>query len=203
MDSIKTLETKAQMNIVPGNFPTLRVIRGGLFSVAPREHNWAFIDMQNLFKGVKEQGGKIDWKRFRIFLKDNYCVEKAVLFMGYIPQNEWLYQKLYKAGFEIEFRVVKQINNGKIDGGNIDADLTGYMMDNKREYTQALVIADDGDYRNTILSLKKQNKLKLIISSHTLKNTAKFIRDAVGDSMIVSIHSLRNIISYPASGNNI
>ena len=74
--------------------------------------NWAFIDMQNLYKGIKEKGWKINWKLFRQFLEQKYAVTKAVVFMGYIKENAGLYLCLKNAGFIIEFRKVNCLNNG-------------------------------------------------------------------------------------------
>ena len=57
---------------------------------------YAFIDSQNLNLGVRDQGWKLDFGRFRVYLKDKYKVEEAFLFIGYIPQNRNLYDSLKK-----------------------------------------------------------------------------------------------------------
>ena len=69
-----------------------------------RETNYAFIDSQNLNLGIREQGWKIDFKRFRVYLKEKYGVEKAYLFIGYMPQNVDMYAALQDAGFICIFR---------------------------------------------------------------------------------------------------
>ena len=51
-------------------------------------NNFAFIDSQNLNLGIRSQGWKLDFARFRIYLKDKYKVTKAFLFIGYIPTNK-------------------------------------------------------------------------------------------------------------------
>ncbi len=51
---------------------------------------YAFIDSQNINLGVKSLGWNLDFKRFRIYLKDKYKVEKAFLFLGYIKENDKL-----------------------------------------------------------------------------------------------------------------
>ena len=130
--------------------------------------NWCFIDMQNLCKGVQSKGWRIDWKQFREYLSKYYQVTQAILFMGYLHSSAGFYYKLRKSGFKLEFRPVRQLSNGVIDGGNIDADLAASVMDNKNEYSQAIIIADDSDYYNTIRSLTRQNKLKAVISTHSL-----------------------------------
>ena len=50
--------------------------------------NSAFIDSQNVNLGFQALGWKLDWRRFRVYLREKYGVEKAFLFIGCIPQNE-------------------------------------------------------------------------------------------------------------------
>jgi NYN domain len=161
----------------------------------PQEKNWAFIDIQNLYKGIKERGWDINWKSFRKNLCERHNVVKAVVFIGFVRRYQWLYKQLEQAGFVLEFREVIELANGKIEGGNVDADLASYVMDFKTEYSKAIIIADDGDYCRTIKSLNRQNKLKLIISSHLIANTSFLIKQAVQPNMLISIHGLRNQIA--------
>ena len=53
--------------------------------------NYAFIDSQNLNLAIRAQGWKLDFARFRVYLRDKYKVEKAFLFIGYVSGNERLY----------------------------------------------------------------------------------------------------------------
>ena len=46
--------------------------------------NYAFIDSQNLNLGVNKQKWKLDFLKFRKFLRDEYNVGKAFLFIGFI-----------------------------------------------------------------------------------------------------------------------
>lgn len=157
-------------------------------------NNWAFIDMQNLYKGIKDRGWKIKWELFRQQLNEKFSVSKAIGFLGFVPENRYLYKQLRNAGFILEFRRVQRLSDGTIIGGNVDADLASYVMDYKMNYDKAIVVADDGDYCRTLRSLKKQNKLKMVISSHVLKETSQLLIDEIGRNNIVSIHSLRNYI---------
>lgn len=159
------------------------------------EKNWVFIDMQNIFKAIQKKGWRIDWRLFRQYLKKNYNVTKAIVFMGYIKENEGFYNYLRSAGYALEFREVKKLNDGKIDGGNCDADLTAYAMDNKDEYEKAIIIADDGDYCRTIESLIRQNKFELMISSHSINNTSNLIKKIALKS-IISIEDIKPFIEF-------
>jgi hypothetical protein len=56
--------------------------------------NYAFIDSQNLNLSVKDQGWRLDYKRFRRYLQDKYGVAKAFVFIGYMPTQQALYTAL-------------------------------------------------------------------------------------------------------------
>jgi hypothetical protein len=59
-----------------------------------KANNYAFIDSQNVNLAIRDQGWKLDWKRFRIYLKEKYGVTKAFLFIhlylqAYIETARW------------------------------------------------------------------------------------------------------------------
>ncbi|MFH1749423.1 MAG: hypothetical protein ABH837_00765, partial [bacterium] len=59
---------------------------------------YAFIDSQNLNLAIKDMGWQLDFRRFRIYLKDKFKVEKAYIFIGYVKKNESLYTNLRRFG---------------------------------------------------------------------------------------------------------
>lgn len=61
--------------------------------------NYAFIDSQNLNLGVQKIGWKMDWHKFRLWLSEKYGVTQAFMFIGYMPDNESLYEQMYAHGF--------------------------------------------------------------------------------------------------------
>src|SRR5689334_15195409 len=62
---------------------------------------YAFIDSQNLNVGTQKFGWKMNWAKFRKFLADEYGVTKAFMFIGYIPENESLYEQMHDAGYMV------------------------------------------------------------------------------------------------------
>src|SRR3989344_7012142 len=88
---------------------------------------YAFIDSQNLNLGIRSQGWQLDFKRFRVYLKDKYNVKKAFLFIGYLPKNRNLYNYLQSSGYELVFKTSVKDNNGK-HKGNVDAELIVWTM---------------------------------------------------------------------------
>lgn len=65
------------------------------------ERVFAFIDSQNLNLGVQKFGWKLDWRKFRQFLADQYGVTRAFMFIGYIPENEALYEQMHDSGYAV------------------------------------------------------------------------------------------------------
>lgn len=57
--------------------------------------NVAYIDNTNLHKGTEAEGFIIDYKKFRIYLKEKLAVKTAYIFIGYVPGNEERYRKFY------------------------------------------------------------------------------------------------------------
>ncbi len=55
--------------------------------------NYAFIDAQNLHLGSKDAGLDINYRKLRVYLKDKYNVDRAYLFMGYMPQYADIYSE--------------------------------------------------------------------------------------------------------------
>ena len=126
---------------------------------------YAFIDSQNLNLGVKSQGWKLDFKKFRIFLGEKYGVKKAFLFIGYIPTNRKLYDYLKKSDYNIIFKpVLKPTKHKKAKvKGNVDAELVLYTMIEFLNYDKAIIVSGDGDFYCLADYLTKKDKLKKII----------------------------------------
>lgn len=127
--------------------------------------NYAFIDGQNLYKGIKELGWKLDFVKFRIYLNEKYAVKKAYIFIGYIKQNQPLYKSLKRWGYILIFKLILQDRNKKIKG-NCDADLVLQAMIDYKKYNKAVIVTSDGDFYRLIKYLKKKRKLEKVLSSH-------------------------------------
>jgi Protein of unknown function DUF88. len=134
---------------------------------------YAFIDSQNLNLSVQNdkfdsvsgeliyRGWKLDFKRFLVYLKDKFKVEKAYLFIGFVPGNESLYKALQEDGYILIFKPTLKFTKGneKIIKGNVDAELILHTMIEFPNFSKAIIIAGDGDYYCLIEYLEKQNKL--------------------------------------------
>jgi len=123
-----------------------------------RLNNYAFIDSQNLNLSITNLGWKLDFRRFRVYLKDRYKVTKAFLFIGYIKANEGMYKSLRSAGYRIIFKPTLSQKNNK-HKGNCDAELVLHAMIEINNYDQAVVVSGDGDFFCLVAYLLKKKKL--------------------------------------------
>ncbi|KKS37972.1 MAG: hypothetical protein A3G49_01295 [Candidatus Sungbacteria bacterium RIFCSPLOWO2_12_FULL_41_11] len=134
--------------------------------------NYAFIDGQNLYLGTRAAGLDLDYKKLRIYLKEKYNVEKAYLFIGYIPENQDLYAELQEQGYLLKFKPVLPARNGMKPKGDIDADLAFSVMRYYKEYDGAVLITSDGDFDTVVRYLRKKSKLSAVISPNKDKCSA-------------------------------
>ena len=125
----------------------------------------AYIDGANLHKGVEDLGWELDYKRFRVWLKDKHNVETAYLFIGLVPSNKDLYTRLQEYGYVLVYKEITYDGNGKVKG-NCDADLVlKATIDFYEKHLQnAVLVASDGDYASLVAFLKGQNVFKSLIS---------------------------------------
>ncbi|MEK7059818.1 MAG: NYN domain-containing protein [Patescibacteria group bacterium] len=123
---------------------------------------FAFIDSQDLNLGVTSQGWKLDYKKFRQYLREKYGVSQAYLFIGYKPGNERLYTSLQRKGYVIIFKPTLEHSDGTVKG-NVDAELVLHAMLEYPNYDQAIIVSGDGDFYCLAEYLAKQRKLSRII----------------------------------------
>jgi uncharacterized LabA/DUF88 family protein len=128
---------------------------------------YAFIDSQNLNIGVRNQGWKLDFRKFRRYLRDKYNVSKAYLFIGKIKGNHKLYNYLRSSGYELIFKEVIIGKHGV--KGNVDAELVLHAVDLQFEYNKAIIVSGDGDFKCLLDYLNKKDKLQKVIIPNSKK----------------------------------
>ena len=160
-----------------------------------RARNFAFIDGNNLHMAVRDLGWRIDHKRFRVFLRERYQVEKAYYFVGFVEYNAGLYQHLQEAGFILIFKPTIKKPDGEVKG-NVDAELVLYaaakVID---DYDGAIIVTGDGDFHCLVEYLKEKDKLLhvMVPNDKFSKLLGRFTKD------IVRVNRLRTQLEY--SGN--
>lgn len=162
-------------------------------NIGRKQNNYAFIDSQNLFLSLKRLGWKLDYRRFRVYLKEKYGVEKAFMFLGFLPDNKALYDSLKDFGFKLVFKPVVY-DRGKAKG-NCDAELVlqAAAID-FANYDKALIITGDGDFYCLVKFLKERGKLLRVLIPDASAYSALLKKFAGSD--LAFMNDLRNKLEY-------
>ncbi len=136
-----------------------------------KENNYAFIDSQNVNLSIRSLGWKLDWCRFRVYLKEKYGVTQAFLFIGYVEGNTSLYNSLQLAGFICVFKPTLEYKDGTTKG-NVDAELVLYTMIELQNFNKAIIVSGDGDFYCLIKYLIETDKVEAVIVPNRLKFSA-------------------------------
>lgn len=166
-----------------------------------RGHTYAFIDSQNLNLGTQRMGWKMDWRKFRKYLADNYNVTKAFMFIGYMSENESLYEYMHELGFLVVLKPTIDVTPSDKDPkstdkpiikGNVDAELVLYAMKEMPNYDKAVIVSGDGDFFSLIEYLDQKGKLAKILTPNWQYSTLL----KVFENKIVRLDQQRKQLSY-------
>lgn len=170
--------------------------------ISPRKNrNYAFIDSQNLNLGVQKYGWKMDWRRFRKFLKEEYGVTNAYMFIGYMHEHEDLYEYMHSLGYLVVLKPTVDMNHNAENEndttkhptkGNVDADLVLYAMKELPNYSKAIIVSGDGDFFGLIEYLKIKKKLLKILAPN--RQYSSLLMPFEND--IVRLDSLKKQLRY-------
>ncbi|MCF7843464.1 NYN domain-containing protein [Candidatus Gracilibacteria bacterium] len=136
-----------------------------------KENNYAFIDSQNVNLAIQSLGWKLDFARFRVYLKEKYGVTKAFLFIGYIEGNNELYISLQSAGFICIFKPTLEYKDGTTKG-NCDAELVLHAMIEYPNYDKAVIVTGDGDFYCLVQHLIEKEKLSAVVIPNRFRFSA-------------------------------
>lgn len=133
-------------------------------------NNIAYIDGQNLHLGTTKRDPiwQVDLKKFRVFLKEKYGVQKAYYYLGYIQDEEQyqvLYESIQSAGFILVFR--KHNDSMKsTKKGNVDTDIVFSIMKRlckQEDFDKVVLVSGNGDYRMMVDFLIEEGKFEKIL----------------------------------------
>lgn len=147
---------------------------------------YAFIDSQNLNLGVRSQGWKLDWRKFRQYLRNKYNATKAFLFVGYKAGNEALYTNMQKMGYTVILKPTLELPDGTVKG-NVDAELVLHTMIEYDHYEKAIIVSGDGDFYCLVEYLEQKHKLLHILTPN--KYYSKLLRKY--NNFVVRVDLLR------------
>jgi uncharacterized LabA/DUF88 family protein len=165
-----------------------------------RQRNYAFIDSQNLNLGVQKVGWKMDWRKFRAYLKDKYNVTNAYMFIGYMPEHEDIYEYMHSLGYLVVLKPTVDMNMSEdkeksekhTTKGNVDADLVLYAMKELPNYDKAVIVSGDGDFYGLIEYLDEKKRLQKILTPN--RQYSSLLKPF--EKHIVRLDQLKKQLSY-------
>jgi len=168
-----------------------------------KPNNYAFIDSQNLNLGTQKMGWKMDWRKFREYLRKVHNVEKAYMFIGYVQENEAMYEQLHESGYLIVLKKTMEVKAPEgtdetdkeqkpLVKGNIDAELVLYAMKEMPHYDKAIIVSGDGDFYALVEYLAQQGKLLHLMTPNWQYST--LLKDF--ENYTIRIDQLRRELAY-------
>src|SRR3990167_8975859 len=165
-----------------------------------RPRVYAFIDSQNLNLCTQKMGWKMNWRKFRDFLQVKYNVSKAFMFIGYISENEDLYNQLHDAGYIIVLKPTVEHKNTDeqkdaprmMTKGNVDVELVLYAMKEISNYDKAIIVSGDGDFYSLVEYLEKKGRLANIMAPNW--QYSSLLKPY--DNYIVRLDQMRRELAY-------
>jgi uncharacterized LabA/DUF88 family protein len=186
-----------------------------------RPNTYAFVDSQNLNLGTQRMGWKLDWRKFRQYLRDKHGVTQAYMFIGYMSENEQLYEYMHELGYLVVLKPTIDVStphepadkaggpakdnpnpSDKAPGdkdkekptikGNVDAELVLYAMKELPNYERAIIVSGDGDFFSLAEYLEEQGKLAHILTPNWQYSSLL----KVFDNKIIRLDQLRRQLAY-------
>jgi uncharacterized LabA/DUF88 family protein len=157
------------------------------------QKNYAFIDGANLYLGIRDLGWKLDYKKFRDYLRDKYNVEKAYLFLGNIPRFNFLYKSLQEKGYILVLKPTIPNEENELKG-NVDADLVLQALVEINNYEKAIIVSGDGDFYSLIRHLYNNKKLLRLIIPNKKQSSCLIRKEA--KQCIVFLDQFKEKLEY-------
>ena len=149
-------------------------------------------------------GWKLDWRKFRQYLQDEYGVTHAFMFIGYLAENQSMYEYLHEMGYllvlkpTLDKKPATETPEGEPDApkpatkGNVDADLVLYAMKELPNYQKAIIVSGDGDFYGLIEYVIQQEKLLHILAPNW--QYSSLLKPF--ESYVVRIDQMRRQLAY-------
>ena len=171
----------------------------------PEPTTIAYIDGANLHKGVGSLGWKLEYRKFRSWIRQKFGVTDALLFIGLLPKNAGLYTFLQDAGYALVFKEVIYDGDGKAKG-NCDADLV--LRAARDHYEQGVarvvLVSSDGDYTPLVKFWMEKGVPCTIVSPAAVEKCSVLLKRTgapivyLGDVQ----HKLRHVQNEKAPGTD-
>lgn len=162
------------------------------------ENNIAFIDAQNLHLWTASENWKIDFKRFRIYLKDKFKVNEVYFFLWFLSEDEQeLYTRLQKNWYILVFREhSSELKWTK--KWNVDVDIVFSIMKRiieENDFDKIVLVSWDWDYIKLVKYLISKDLFKKILfPNRKYSSLYRQIQDSF--SITLSVPDIRERLEY-------
>ena len=135
---------------------------------------------------------KVNLKKFRVYLREKYGVEKAYYFVGaYEQKHKKLYLCLEKNGYLV---VLREHANSLVSKkkGNVDTDIVFSVMRGlveKEDFDKVILVSGDGDYWKMVNYLILKKKFAKILVPGVNSVSSLYLRK-MADSYISFLDSI-------------
>ncbi|MEK7655719.1 MAG: NYN domain-containing protein [Patescibacteria group bacterium] len=167
----------------------------GKFLLDASKQAIAYIDGANLHKGISALGWKLDYTRFRSWIRQKYGINQAKLFIGLMPKHADLYTSLRIFGYLCVFKEVVYDGDGRAKG-NCDADLVLHAVKDYYEHNvrSVILVSSDGDYSPLIRFWQDKKIYCTILSPAPIKKCSWLLRKT--NVPIVCLDDVRSKLMY-------
>ena len=156
---------------------------------------YAYIDGANLHKGVESSDWRLDYRKFRSWIRQKLGVTEAHLFIGLMSKHADLYTRLQSDGYALTFKEIVYDGAGKAKG-NCDADLvlkaTRDVFENAPQ--SVVLVSSDGDYA-PLVRFWQEKKVECSIISPAPKNKCSILLKRTGVP-IIYLDEMKHKLSY-------
>jgi len=159
-----------------------------------------YIDGANLYRGSNSLDWVFDYKKFYIWLSENFKTEEIYFFIGFVKEQKKLYEFLENIGYKIIFKKTLK-SKGQIKG-NCDAELVLNATKDiiRSDFDNFVLVSSDGDFACLLEFAKNESKNIKVVSPS--KKLSYLIRRLYCE--ITYLNSLRKMVEKkkrPLSGN--
>jgi len=161
-----------------------------------KPYNIAYIDGQNLHMWTNSEWWKVDFTRFRIFLRDKFHIQEAYYFLWVLSDGQVdFYDSLEQAGFVVMFREHSVAMTGK-KKWNVDVDIVFETMKTlylRNAFDKFVLVTGDGDYFRMVKFLIDEGKFeKILFPNKKYSSLYRWIQDYYG----MNLSYVRDRIEY-------
>jgi uncharacterized LabA/DUF88 family protein len=155
----------------------------------------AYIDGANLHKGVEALAWKLDYRRFRSWVRQKFNISEVYLFIGMMSKHASLYTSLQSAGYNLIFKEIIFDGQGRAKG-NCDADL---VLQATRDYfeknpSSVILVSSDGDYAPLVAFWQEKGVPCTVVSPAPIEKCSILLKRT--GAPIVYLEEVKHKVAY-------